>query len=602
MTVPPRQGRRGRPRSPKGHQANPGARAGGEYGNVLISACLIVKDEETALPECLASLERLVDEVVVYDTGSTDTTVELARRAGATVIDGYWDDDFGRARNASLERCRGQWILWVDADERFVCPSARELRGALAQLQGVDAFFVDITNFGGDGSAVAIAHRAFRLFRKATCQWYGALHEQVDLRPGLHREVRASPLRGAHIDHYGYLDEVVKERDKTARNLRIAEAAVASATVRPGQEGMPELNLARALAAVSKFEEAQLYYDKATAAAHEGLPLRASLFHGAQNLMGLGRLEEAVATAQRFREACSTKGLAYYIEGMARRRLGQPGAAIDLFDRVGEPTNEDSFTYPLFMLHAERAGALLEAGRAGEAADELVLLVEQNPDIRHITAALKALAVAGKSIDALVAAMPADRLDRVGAALTLVPPDVADEMAEALWARFGAKPQLLAASVRFAPQLRAARALEWSARLRSIAMTGSCPLLARAGRDDVAPAERVRAGTIAHAAFGDPDGAELAVAAGPMVPLDELGTVLSEVALIDPALVHDLALAAARGSTDGRDGSQARAGVVAAALTRLGYGDLGAQIENGAAALSEDGAPAPQLVALGADR
>jgi tetratricopeptide (TPR) repeat protein len=560
--------------------SKPGPEAGGA---VLLSACLIVKDEEKALPDCLASLHQVVDEVVVYDTGSTDKTVEVARRAGAKVIEGYWDDDFGRARNASLERCRGEWILWVDADERFVCPNVRELRAGLARLKGVDAFFVDITNFGGDGSAVAIAHRAFRLFRKATCQWYGALHEQVDLRPGLHREVRASALRGAHIDHYGYIEQVVRERDKTARNLRIAEAAVASATVRPGQEGMPELNLARALAAVGKLDEAQLYYDKAAAASRDGLPLRASLFHGAQNLMGLGRLEEAVATAQRFQEACSRKDLAYYLEGMARRRLGQPEAAVALFDRVGEPTNEDSFTYPLFMLHAERAGALLEAGRAGEAADELVLLVEQNPDIRHITAALKAFAVAGKSIDALVAAMPADRLDRVGAALTLVPPAVADQMAEALWARFGARPQLLAASIRFAPELGAARALEWSARLRSIAMARSCPLLARAARDDVTAAERVRAGVIAHAAFGDQKGAELAVVAGPLVPVAELEAVLAEVALIDPALVPEISAAAGRRAQ--APGAQ-----------------MDAQMENGAAALPEDAGPVPQLAALGADR
>ncbi len=403
----------------------------------LLSACLIVKDEEKSLPDCLASLGRLVDEVVVYDTGSTDSTVGLARRAGAKVIEGYWDDDFGRARNDCLEHCRGEWILWIDADERFVCPSPKELRGALAQFKGIDALFVEISNFGGDGSAVAIAHRAFRLFRKATCQWYGALHEQVDLRPGLNRNVFASHLRGAHIDHFGYLEEVVKERDKSSRNLRIAEAAVASGTVRPGQEGMPELNLARALAAIGRAEEAAPYYDKAVATANDGLPLRASLFHRSTNLVTLGRFTEAVAAAQRFGAACEKKDLAYYIEGMARRRLGQPEAAVALFDQVGEPANEDSFRYPLFMLHAERSGALLEAGRAGEAADELVLLVEQNPDILHITAALKAFAVAGKSIDALVTAMPADRLDRVGAALTLVPEDVADQMAEALWARFG---------------------------------------------------------------------------------------------------------------------------------------------------------------------
>jgi tetratricopeptide (TPR) repeat protein len=542
-----------------------------------------------------------VDEVVVYDTGSVDGTVELARQAGARVIEGYWDDDFGRARNASLEHCRGEWILWIDADERFVCPDARELRGALAQLKGVDAFFVEISNFGGDGTSVAMAHRAFRLFRKATCQWYGALHEQVDLRPGLQREVLAKHLNGAHIDHYGYIDEVVSERDKWARNLRIAEAAVAQGAVRAGQEGMLELNLARALAATNKLEEAQTYYDKAVATAHEGLPLRAAVFHRTMNLLALQRFDEAVNAAQRFSELCEKKDLSYYLEGMARRRLGQPEAAGALFDQVRDPSNEDTFKYPLFMLYAERAGALLEAGKAAEAADMLVLLVEENPDVLHITAALKAFTVAGKSMDALVAAMPADRLDKVAAALTLVPPTAADQMADALWARFGPRPQLLAASIRFAPQLNAPRALEWSARLRSIGMVWSCPLLARAAANDVAPAERVRAGVTAHAAFADPKGAELAVAAAPLVPLEDLGAVLSEVVLIDRELVDSFAAAAAGTGTGPEGNVRERADAIARAWAGLGPGAPSAQIENGAA-LSEETTTAPQLAYSGADR
>ncbi len=68
----------------------------------LISVCLIVKDEEEMLASCLESVADIADEIVVYDTGSTDGTVEIARAAGARVIEGYWDDSFARARNAAL--------------------------------------------------------------------------------------------------------------------------------------------------------------------------------------------------------------------------------------------------------------------------------------------------------------------------------------------------------------------------------------------------------------------------------------------------------------------------------------------------------------------
>ena len=62
-------------------------RAGGD--EPLLSACMIVKDEEEALPACLERLQGVVDEIVVYDTGSTDRTMEIAEQAGATVVRGY---------------------------------------------------------------------------------------------------------------------------------------------------------------------------------------------------------------------------------------------------------------------------------------------------------------------------------------------------------------------------------------------------------------------------------------------------------------------------------------------------------------------------------
>src|SRR5207302_9427841 len=83
----------------------------------LLAAALIVKDEERLLPACLDSLQGFVDEIVVSDTGSTDSTRETARAAGPRVIEGYWDDDFARARNAALDACDAHWVLSIDADE-----------------------------------------------------------------------------------------------------------------------------------------------------------------------------------------------------------------------------------------------------------------------------------------------------------------------------------------------------------------------------------------------------------------------------------------------------------------------------------------------------
>lgn len=86
---------------------------------VTLSAVLIVKDEEEVLERCLSSVA-WADEIVVYDTGSTDRTVEIARRFTETVVEGYWDEDFGAARNRALAHATSDWIMVVDADEVMV--------------------------------------------------------------------------------------------------------------------------------------------------------------------------------------------------------------------------------------------------------------------------------------------------------------------------------------------------------------------------------------------------------------------------------------------------------------------------------------------------
>jgi len=86
---------------------------------MLVSAALIVRDEEKFLEACLGSLAGLADEIVVVDTGSTDRSRDIAIHAGARVYDLPWTGDFSAARNHALDLARGEWILYIDADERI---------------------------------------------------------------------------------------------------------------------------------------------------------------------------------------------------------------------------------------------------------------------------------------------------------------------------------------------------------------------------------------------------------------------------------------------------------------------------------------------------
>ncbi len=90
---------------------------------ILLSIGLIVKNEEKYLGRCLSALKPICDaiptEIVVVDTGSTDRTVEIAKKHTDKVYFFEWIDDFSAARNYGLERCSGEWFMFIDADEIF---------------------------------------------------------------------------------------------------------------------------------------------------------------------------------------------------------------------------------------------------------------------------------------------------------------------------------------------------------------------------------------------------------------------------------------------------------------------------------------------------
>ncbi len=84
-----------------------------------VTLTMIVRNEEVNLAACLDSVRDLVDQIVVVDTGSTDRTMEIAVQSGAQVVQFPWCDDFAAARNRAIEAAHGEWILWLDADERL---------------------------------------------------------------------------------------------------------------------------------------------------------------------------------------------------------------------------------------------------------------------------------------------------------------------------------------------------------------------------------------------------------------------------------------------------------------------------------------------------
>lgn len=103
----------------------------------LLSAVLIVKNEQDKLPDCLASLS-FADEIIVLDSGSTDDSCRIAQEFGARVVTATDWQGFGRQRQRAQQLARGRWILCIDADERVSEQLAKEIQTA---IQGEDAIY-----------------------------------------------------------------------------------------------------------------------------------------------------------------------------------------------------------------------------------------------------------------------------------------------------------------------------------------------------------------------------------------------------------------------------------------------------------------------------
>ena len=481
----------------------------------VLTACLIVKDEEQMLGACLESVRDAVDEIVVYDTGSSDGTMQIAREAGATVIEGAWNDSFADARNAALAHATGEWVLSIDGDERLQA-DPHSLRAQLADpAADVEAYLVAIENLHGPGNPRSV-HTAIRVFRRRSSAWRHRLHEQVVAADDPERPLRTAYLSGARLIHHGYIAELFDDRNKAERNLDLARAALDDDGVDPSYGLM---NLGRALESAGCSEEAVERLSEAAASATDLITRRLAVSNLVYILGRLGRFDEALSRLSELRHLSRSQVAADVAEGRTRLAMGETVEGLAILARIPERgRDDDGMEYGPHVVAAIRGEALASLGRHGEAADVVLDAVRSagvlEADIGEL---VQWLLRAQRSPAEITAALsPEDLVPMLGRVLRQ-PPPLADVLLEGAWCRFPERLEPLAAAASVAPRLPLARALVWSARLRQRGLAASCPVVA-IGRDAfVDPAVRARAAAALHGSFGDPVAVELAQSA-----LDEL--------------------------------------------------------------------------------
>lgn len=161
---------------------------------VSLSLAMIVRNEELTLQRVLTDAAAFCDELVVLDTGSTDSSRQIAVAAGARVLEFAWVDDFSAARNASFAACRTDWIIWLDGDDHVPAEVQAGLRAAKSDLlsENLDGVYLPYRyHFDAVTDVCTLTVHRERLIRRAAgLAWAAPVHEAIDLtgRPQTSRE------------------------------------------------------------------------------------------------------------------------------------------------------------------------------------------------------------------------------------------------------------------------------------------------------------------------------------------------------------------------------------------------------------------------------
>ena len=198
-----------------------------------ISACVITKNEEKNIRRCLQSVKDIVNEMIVVDTGSTDTTVTIAEQLGAKVFHYQWDDDFAIARNYALAQAKGTWVIFLDADEYIAAETINNVRPLIDKIHGnrkIEAVKCQMNNLEGIDGSLRSSNPTIRIFRNSpVIRYRGRIHEAV-YKYGKAINPITVTTRLLVIYHTGYTNETIIE--KIQRNTVILEKEVESGIVR----------------------------------------------------------------------------------------------------------------------------------------------------------------------------------------------------------------------------------------------------------------------------------------------------------------------------------------------------------------------------------
>ena len=278
---------------------------------VPISVCIIAKNEEKYIEECLKKLKPYGFEIVVTDTGSTDRTKEIAQKYADKVLDFEWIDDFSAARNFCASHASNNWILALDCDEYVNSIDMKVLRilmqkfpkyVGVIRLKNIVMKANEQMGYGVDDVT--------RFYNRSHYTFCSPIHEQVTLIDESRREETMQCfLMPMEVIHHGYALSTEEMRKKQERNLELLYKQIEKGEHDPYlyfQAGQSEHILKN--------------YEKATKLFEQGLAMEPSpekiyvqmmIMTLAKSYLIAKRSGEAVAIMEKFATECKTAKYIY---------------------------------------------------------------------------------------------------------------------------------------------------------------------------------------------------------------------------------------------------------------------------------------------------
>ncbi len=193
-----------------------------------ISVCIIAKNEEKMLQDCLKSIQNIASEIILVDTGSTDNTIEISEEFGAKIIKAQWENDFAKARNIAISNAQYPFILSIDADERLLNPN-KLIEIILNSDENTGGWLIEVISetINTTGIKEKFISNLLRLFRNnPEIRFYGAIHEQITENIfKLNYKIHNTDIQLLHLGYSLSPDEMKK---KQKRNLEILNIVIDS--------------------------------------------------------------------------------------------------------------------------------------------------------------------------------------------------------------------------------------------------------------------------------------------------------------------------------------------------------------------------------------